>query len=149
MKVVTIPESQQENIKALVWDLIQFCHENEGHQEIINYELCNYLVNIIVKDRILIEWDARGIAGFMEYFRLDETQFGRIVLGDVFNIIEEDITEGPIAYMANVCVRHDLRGAETFKKLQRRFFSENADARYITGTKNGKRYKPIAVFKRR
>jgi hypothetical protein len=129
--------------------LIRFSHNYENHFPNVNhYDLAQYYNKLVDEDKIIVEWDSdRDVVGYVEYFRLNYAQFGWMICNGTIDIFKHSISGGNIAYLANILIRPMERKTRVIRKLKKRFFELNRDADFITGSKNGKRYKPIAVFK--
>ena len=130
--------------------LVDFYYKHENHNPDVELEDLRHFFSVLLSyDQIIIERENDEIVGYLEYFKLNYAQFGWIVCGNYFDIAKHNITDGNIAYFANVLIRPDKRKQWVVKSLKKEFFKRTADCEFITGHKNGKRYKPIAVFRRR
>jgi hypothetical protein len=126
-----------------------YLYENH-HLDVCGGDLLRHFSYLLDNEKLIIEFDDFGnIVGILEFFRLNYAKFGWLICnGSHFDVFKYDINEGPIAYLANILIKSSERKSSVIKRLKRRFFAINSDAKYIAGYKYGKRYKPIAIFKR-
>lgn len=129
--------------------LIEFFYKYENHHKNISREdLVKYFTKMLEIDQIIIHVEDGEILGILEYYLLNYAQFGWLICNGKIDIYEHDITKGDIAYFANGIVIPERRGKTVYKLIKKEFFNRTKDCSYIVGHKNGKRFKPIAVFKR-
>lgn len=102
---------------------------------------------LLDKGRILVATEDAQVLGYVESWRINYEQFGRILCREPFDIGLEDITRGNILYLANITVRPDLRKTTVLRELKRQFFEQNYDCDYFVGEANRKRTRPVKVLK--
>jgi len=66
-----------------------------------------------------------------------------------FSALEEDVTVGPIAHLANVWIRKDKRRSRTIKQLHVAFLELNIDAEFYVGKAKRKKTGLVKVFNRK
>lgn len=108
-------------------------------------ELARDYFRIMLDKGLIITYQMEDDLGYLEYWRIDYETLGKIVSGD-YDALDIDVTNGPIAYVANTCVPPNCRGTELFANLAKEFFKRNKDAKHIIGRRQSKRY-PITVYK--
>lgn len=109
-------------------------------------EINKYHSKLIEKNRLLfIEKDSK-LVGYVESWRLDYTQWGRIVCHEQFLPLVEDIITGDICYVANVWVDKEYRNSNVIKLLRNAFFMQNCDCKYFVGEALRKKTQPIKVL---
>jgi len=89
-----------------------------------------------------------NILGFVETWRLSFEQFGRLICVAPFNIYDEDITTGPLCYVADTWIDPKHRNTEVVKNLKEQFFQRNIDAEFFCGEALRKKTQPVKVFKK-
>lgn len=101
------------------------------------------------KQRLLYVEQDGELLGYVESWRINYQQFGRKLCGEPVDIEKEDIETGKICYINNVTIRPDVRKGLTIKLLRNKFYLQNIDAEYVVGERNGKKHRPVKVFKMR
>lgn len=95
--------------------------------------------------------EANGeLLGYGESWRISYEQFGRILCGHNLyaDLEQEDITNGNLAYLANVTIHPNVRGTAVIRYLRNDFFTKNKDAEYFCGWAKRKKHQPVKVFTR-
>lgn len=88
------------------------------------------------------------LIGYVEYWRINTEQLGRIIIGQPILTDTEDINSGPIAYINNMFILEDHRGGEVFEVLASMFLVKNSDAETFVACRNLKHHKPVQVYTR-
>lgn len=88
------------------------------------------------------------VLGYVESWRINFEQFGRLVCHAPFNAPEEDVETGNIAYVANVWVRKQERRGEVIRFLKDEFVKQNFMCEYFCGEAIRKKTGLIKVFNR-
>jgi ribosomal protein S18 acetylase RimI-like enzyme len=125
--------------------LTKFCRLYDRVQTNDNLE---YALSVSYgKGRIIIFEIAGEILGYVESWRINFEQFGRIICHAGFPLDTEDIEHGNICYLANTAIHPDYRDSFVVKWLKERFFEQNEDAEYFVGEAIRKKHQPVKVFK--
>jgi len=120
--------------------------KNDGQSD---DELDRYHRRMLDCDAIRTVLDASGnLLGYVEYWRINFEQFGRLICKAGFNVHEEDIVSGPICYLSNTCIHPEHRRGPVYKTLRTMFFEKNFGAEYFVGEALRKKHQPVKVFKR-
>ena len=130
--------------------IARFSKEFDLVQSILNNEeLFKYFETAIKKGRILIKTDDAGeVIGYVESWRINYEQLGRIVCGLPFHIADEDIETGPICYLTNTAIRPDYRMTGLHKVLRVEFMTQNFMCKHFVGHARRKKHEPLKVFDR-
>lgn len=128
-------------------NLAAFCR---AHDKLSPKDNLDYALSIANAAGRLIVCELDGvILGYVETWRLSFEQFGRIICKAGFMLDREDITSGPICYLANTAIHPDYRSSFVVKYLKQQFFERNSDATFFVGEALRKRHQPVKVFKNR
>lgn len=120
------------------WHVNRLNHDdaNEYHERLlVNGNILTY----IIKDELI---------GYLEFWRLDFEQLGRLLCGDSILTDKEDLLNGKVAYINNMWINYEYRNGLAFNILASMFLSRNKDAEYFIAFRNLKHNKPIQVYKR-
>ena len=137
----------------LVKDIIdQFvdCHMKDQNQKIgMPYEEARkYFMKLLANNIIYYEENGE-LLGYVEFWKLTYEQWGKIVCHEHFSAYHENVTDGNVAYVANVWVREDKRRSHVIKFLTLRFFEHCHNCTHYVGEALRKTSsQPIKVFKR-
>ena len=108
----------------------------------------DYFTVLLERGNIITISQDNLLLGYVEFWRLNYGQFGRIVCCEEFSAIQEDVQTGNIAYVANTFIRKEYRKGEVYKMLRDRFFEANKACDYFVGEARRKKVGLIKVFKR-
>ena len=105
---------------------------------------------LLAKDCIHHYSNNNALLGYGESLRIDYDTFGKIICGyNVYDMLETiNITNGPIAYLANVTIHPEHRGTTVLRYLRNDFLIKNFSCEYFVGHALRKRHQPVKVFKR-
>lgn len=106
-----------------------------------------YHERLLVNGNILTYVKSGVLLGYLEYWRINCSQLGRIIIGEPILTDVEDILNGPIAYINNMYIVESERAGEVFEMLGTMFLVKNKDADVFVACQNGKKHKPIQVYK--
>lgn len=107
-----------------------------------------YHDTLLSKGNIIVIRDGEQVVGYCEFWRLTYEQFGRIICGEPFSAMHEDVQTGQIAYVANTFIKKEYRKGEVTKMLRNRFFEANTLCTHFCGQARRKKSEPVKVFKR-
>lgn len=108
----------------------------------------SYHQQLLDSGNIITISDGDTLIGYVEYWRISYEQFGRLICGEPFSAVHEDVQTGQIAYVANTFVLPEYRKTEVYKRLRDRFFEANKLCTHFVGEARRKRSAPVKVFKR-
>lgn len=138
-----------KNITQQLTD-IYLSDEEYWHTEKLDYtDSLNYFNCLLNRNRIQTVTYNGKLIGYVESWRLNFEQFGRIICNRPFSAMEEDINTGNIAYVANVWVHKDYRRSVAIQILKHRFFELNQDCDYFVGEAKRKKVGLVKVFNRK
>ena len=123
-------------------------HESWQKSNLSRVELQHYFAVASMKGRLCIVQVSGQVLGYVESHRLDFEQLGRVACSKPFHLLEEDIENGPIAYLSNMCIVPNFRQGWVFKELTKRFFTLNETADFFVGREIKKKHQPMKIFKR-
>lgn len=125
-----------------------YLNEENWHKTKLDEESSNdYHRELIRKGNILTVVQGDKLLGYCEFWRINYEQFGRIICGERFSAMGEDVWTGNIAYVANTFIQPEARKKEVYKMLRDRFFEVNKDCAYFVGNARRKKSEPVKVFR--
>ena len=136
---------------SLIDELLYFYYNYDNFQTSYfdKEKAIRYFKTIIDKNCICTTLNDDGkLIGYVEFWRINYEQFGRILCCEPINIYDEDIENGPICYLANITVHPDFRRGRTIIDLRGKFFRENYYSKYFVGHAKRKKTQPVKVFTR-
>lgn len=122
--------------------------ENWHRNKLSEAEANVYHERLLVKGNIITYVDKGILKGYLEFWRINFSQLGRIICGQSIMTDVEDITTGNIAYVNNMFIFEDAREGEAFDMLSTMFLVKNKDAEYFTAFRV-KKSQPIKVYSRK
>ena len=123
---------------------MRWWHEGEKIPE----DITAYHRRMYDNGNITICMSGEFVLGYIEVWRVNFEQWGRLVCHAPFDIYEENITDGNIAIVSNMFIRPEFRNGKVYKKLRNDFFKQNSHCDYYVGEALRKKSQPIKVFKR-
>lgn len=134
---------------SLVEQLVEIYYEEYWHKEYLSRPLAyEYHDKLLSSGNIITVSDGDNLCGYVEYWRLTYEQFGRIICGEPFSAMHEDVQTGQIAYVANTFIRKEFRRSSTWLLLKDRFIEINKECTHFCGHARRKKSEPVKVFKR-
>jgi len=132
--------------------LLKFAKENEDfHRSGWESDVC--LSRTYFLGRVEVAYNGEGsIGGYCETWRLTFSQVKRILNDEHFDILSENLTDGPVLWFANVSVLPSFKDKfQIIRDVKRKIFMKNSDAKFVGGEymgtrKRNKKYK-ILRFK--
>ena len=107
----------------MINDLVRIYHEEEPwHQTKLSQEEAEkYFKVLLEKGRIITYTHEESVVGYVETWRINYEQLGRIICKAFFSAYTEDVETGNICYVANIWVHKDFRW-KVLQNLRGRFF---------------------------
>lgn len=127
---------------------IYFENENWHTAKLSRMEAWKYHERLLNDGNIITISDGDMLCGYIEFWRISYEQFGRIICGEPFSAMHENVLNGQIAYVANTFIKENFRNGEVYKLLRNRFFEFNKDCTHFCGIARRKKSAPVKVFKR-
>jgi hypothetical protein len=119
------------------------------HKNLLPVEELNaYHERLLVQGNIITYVIEGNLIGYVEFWRINTEQLGRIIIGQPILTDVEDIINGPIAYINNMYIDPDYRNGEAFEMLATMFLVKNKDAEVFVACRNLKHHKPVQVYSR-
>lgn len=122
-------------------------HESFHKARLSDSNIRDYFLAMGHGGRLIVCVDGEKLLGYCDFSRLNFSQLGYVVLSDIASPEIND-SYGSIVFVNTVCVAPEARGLGVVKYLHKELINRNPDASYIVGKRQGKRYKPIVIFKR-
>jgi ribosomal protein S18 acetylase RimI-like enzyme len=123
----------------------EYWHQNKMPEE----EARKYHKKLLEQGNIIPYVDNGNLLGYVEFWRINFEQFGKIICKVPFSAYLQNVTDGNIAYLANVWINPEFRHSGVIKALKMKFFAANYKCEYFVGEALRKRTQPVKVFKRR
>ncbi len=120
----------------------EWWHKNKLFRE----EATKYFDKLLKNGNILYYALQGKLVGYVEFWRLNFEQWGRIVCHVPFSAYHEDVEHGNICYVANVWIDKQYRHGRVMKILKYWFFKMNRDCEFFVGEALRKKTQPIKVF---
>lgn len=111
-------------------------------------EAVKYHARLFEKGRIIVYEEEGKVLGYVESWRINYEQFGRIICHNGFSAYLENVNDGNICYVANCWIHPEWRGGNVYKALRLKFFQQNHTCDYFVGEALRKKTQPVKVFKR-
>ena len=118
----------------IIEQLVKVYQDNElgNYGVLTDLETERYYSSMLGNGRIQTLVEHNNLLGFIESWRVNFEQLGRIVCWTNFSALKEDITKGDIAWVSDIWVAKDRRGdGEVAKRLIEMFKEANQDALYF------------------
>ena len=134
--------------ESIIDQLIKFYYEYDQFQgdKLSEPAIRKTITNLCNKGRIITVSFAGELLGYVESWRINYEQLGRLVCHQSFDISIEDIEHGDICYLANTTIHPDHKKGWVGKLLTIRFFEQNHGAKYFLGEALRKKTQPWKVF---
>lgn len=122
--------------------------EEQWHKtKLSREEARKYFQTVLKKGRILWYMDRGNLVAYVESWRVNYEQLGRIICKAPFSAYLEDVETGAIAYLANTWIHKDYRRTNVYRLMRDIFMEQNRDCEYYVGDARRKRTGLIKVFK--
>ena len=127
---------------------IYFTQEWWHHNKLPREEAMKYHSKLYNDGNITVYLKDEEVLGYLEVWRINFEQFGKLICHAPFSAYLQDIKSGNIAYVANTWIAPEHRGGVVYKYLRNSFFINNHSCDYFVGQAMRKRTQPIKVFKK-
>jgi len=126
-----------------------YLDEEDWHDEKLSKpEAIRYHKRLIEKGSIIQCTCGKRLVGYIEVWKVNFEQFGRLVCNTPFSAVEEDVENGNIGWVGNIWVEPEYRHKGVFKAMRKEFIKMCKTCDYYAGralTKDGK----VKLFNRR
>jgi hypothetical protein len=104
-------------------------------------ELCAYFIALDHRKNLIVELDYEfEVIGFIELWRINYEQLGRIMVHGLIDAREEDTSSGSICFLANLAIHPEHRNGPVADILRHRFFKENYTCQFFCGDSRRKKH---------
>lgn len=121
----------------------EFWHKNKLSQE----EADKYHERLLMQGNIITHITDGVLEGYLEFYRINYDQLGRIMCDIQLNHTE-DLLTGNIAFINRMWINPMLRNTEVFGLLGNIFLNRNKDAHIFATFQNHKKHKPFQKYTR-
>ena len=129
---------------------LYYTQETWTKKKISNEEITKYHQRLYDSGNIIVYRELGVILGYVEVWRINFEQFGRLVCHVPFSAYLENVKDGNIAYVANTWIDKNFRRSNVTKYLKDEFFKQNQHCDFFVGEALRKvSSQPIKVFKRK
>lgn len=110
-------------------------------------EAIEYFERLMIQGNIITYIKDGELLGFLEFWRLDYSQFGRVCCNWTLEH-GEDLLEGEVALISRMWITPEDRNSEVFTILASMFISRNKDAKNFAAMQMHKKHKPLQIYSR-
>lgn len=107
-----------------------------------------YHERLLMQGNIITYIENNELLGYLEFYRINFEQFGRMVCDINIPVFEENILDGNIALVKNMWITSEKRHSEVFEFLSAMFLSRNRDADFFVAFRRTKHSEPLLVYSR-
>jgi len=140
-----------ENIENIISQLVDIYLSNEEYwhkNKLPRQESERYFDCLLKKGNIIYYMQNEELVGYVEFWRINYEQMGRLLCKEVFLPMEENINDGKICYLSNTWIKPECRMTNVARLLKVQFFKHNFRCEYFIGEALRKPHAPVKVFKR-
>lgn len=131
-----------EQIVSIYENILPKCSIMLPHSEAMEY-----FERLMMNGNIITYVKNEELLGFIEYWRVNMEQFGRICCNMTL-AHEENLNDGNICLITRMYIVPDLRNADTFINIGRQLLEKNIDAQFYAAMQFHKKHKPLQVYTR-
>jgi len=106
-----------------------------------------YFTRLMMNGNIITYIQDGELLGFIEYWRVNMEQFGRICCNLTLTH-DEDLNSGEICLITRMYIIPDMRNAHTFIHLGSQLLAKNRDADFYAAMQFHKKHKPLQIYTR-
>ncbi len=126
-----------------------YLNQEDWHRFKLPEEEANqYHERLLMQGNIITYVENDELLGYLEFWRINFEQFGRLVCDVPILTDVEDITTGNIAYINNMWITPDKRNGHVFAILGESFLYQNKDAKFFATFRRQKYSYPLKVYSR-
>jgi hypothetical protein len=108
-------------------------HVETWHKKkLSNAEANLYHERLLMQGNIVTIVEDGVLKGYIEIWRINYEQLGRLMCGETIFAFDENITDGNIAYVNNGWIAEDYRNIDMARKLEKKFMEKFKDCKYIS-----------------
>lgn len=122
--------------------------ENWHKSKLSKEEADHYHERLLMNGNILTYVTNGELLGYLEFWLIDFSQFGRLVCNQPIMTDTENLLNGNIALINNMWVAENERGALAFDMLAAMFLARCNNAEFYCAFRRVKRHQPIQVYSR-
>jgi hypothetical protein len=116
-----------ETAISQLWDIYN-TKEDWHKKRLTEEEFYHYTFRLINTNNLFYELVNNKVTGYVEVWRINYEQFGRISCGEKFYVYDENITDGCIAYISNMWSENII----TTNNLTLEFINRFGHLKYMT-----------------
>jgi ribosomal protein S18 acetylase RimI-like enzyme len=129
-------------------------HETYLPKTLNRDQFFNYTDKLIRQGNIFFVLDGEKVVGYTEVWKINFSQFGRLVCGEDIKAAEEDVSTGKLGYVANIWIAPEYRTGfggmrNVVKEMRRMYYTFTRDVDYHCGQAKRKNAFLIKVFDNR
>lgn len=132
-------------IEQLTFNYIH--NENWHKNKLSEIEANKYHERLLMQGNIITYVIDGELKGYLEFYRINYEQLGRIVCGLALNHTE-DLLTGNIAFINRMWVKQELRNTSVFNIIGNEFLSKNHNAHIFATMQHHKHHKPFQIYTR-
>lgn len=110
-------------------------------------EALEYFERLMMNGNIITYVKDGELLGFLEFWKVNFEQFGRICAGVTLDH-SEDLLNGNIGMITRMWITPTMRNGETFLHLGRAFLEKNQGCSHYAAMQFHKNHKPLQVYSR-
>lgn len=127
-----------------IYNTHEFWHRNKLSKK----EADQYHERLLMNGNILTYVVKGELLGYLEFWLIDYSQFGRLVCNQPIMTDVENLLDGNIALINNMWIAENERGLLAFDMLAAMFLARCKDAEFYCAFRRVKRHQPIQVYTR-
>ncbi len=105
------------------------------HKNKLSYEeAVEYHNRLLLQGNIIYSILDDKLEGYIEVWKIDYKQLGRLICASKFYVYDENITDGNVAYIANMWIKNE----ETRKILFKEFFYKFGECEFLAGERTNR-----------
>ena len=130
--------------------LVDIYLEKESYHErkLSREEAVKYFTRLLENNNILFYEHEGQVLGYVEFWRINYEQLGRIICKQPFSAYLEDITNGDICYLADIWIDPDYRDGKILKIFKLGFFQRNYNCKFFVGEPIAKHKNTVKIYRR-
>ena len=106
----------------------------------------NYHKRVVAKGNVIQCTAGNRLVGYVEFWRVNYEQLGRIVCNTGFSAYHENTVDGDICWLYGMWIDEEYRQGKVINKLKKELWEQTKNCKYILG-KEHKRNNRIRIYK--